>query len=201
MRRGRPGLHTRARSRGLRHTGATLYRAAGVSRDDCAAILGHALAQVTDLYAPPQLPLLALAIERLRLAPELDEPPPDEPPPDTERDHAPAADLIKVSGKQKELDAGPISAASVYPMPHPCTGGGPDRSDSSNQLHSGPPAQIHSPASAGADHAIAVQCEGYSRGELSALLGVPDTEPSAPPVADDGAQLAALMGWHEGTEP
>lgn len=197
---------------GLRHTGATLYRAAGVNRDDCAAILGHALAQVTDLYAPPQLPLLALAIERLKLAPELEPPPPppepDEPPPDTERDHAPGPTMTKVSGKQaisgqpnKELDARPGSTASVFPMPHPSTGGGPARSDSRNQLHSGPPAQNHGPARAGADHALAVQCDadaGYHADELAALLGA-DTRPNDADAAE-GVELAALMGWHEGTE-
>lgn len=60
---------------GLRHTGAALYRAAGVRREDVAALLGHGATlasergrgSVTDLYAPAQLPLLAAEIERLRL--------------------------------------------------------------------------------------------------------------------------------------
>lgn len=51
---------------GLRHTGATLYRAAGVRREDLAAVLGHA-STITDLYAVPSLFLLAGELARFRM--------------------------------------------------------------------------------------------------------------------------------------
>lgn len=51
---------------GLRHTGATLYRAAGVRREDVGTVLGHGQT-ITDLYAPPSLFLLAEEMKRLRV--------------------------------------------------------------------------------------------------------------------------------------
>ncbi len=50
---------------GLRHTGATLYRAAGVAMEDIGAVMGHKGKSITDLYAPPALPRLAEAVTKL----------------------------------------------------------------------------------------------------------------------------------------
>jgi integrase len=52
---------------GLRHTGGTLYRAAGLTIDDIGAVMGHKGKSITDLYAPPALPHLAAQVARLVL--------------------------------------------------------------------------------------------------------------------------------------
>lgn len=63
---------------GLRHTGATLYREAGLKEEDIAALLGHGAdrehtrtrskgSTQTDLYAPPTMDLLAREISRLQI--------------------------------------------------------------------------------------------------------------------------------------
>jgi integrase len=52
---------------GLRHTGATLYRAAGVSRDDLGHVLGHVTKNQTDHYAPSAVPHISRELAKLSL--------------------------------------------------------------------------------------------------------------------------------------
>lgn len=89
---------------GLRHTGATLYRAAGVRRDDVAEVLGHSTT-VTDLYAPPQLHVLAGKLTRLRLLAAQDSCTPATP------------DAGDRNSGESKLDGAAFSVRSMKPLP------------------------------------------------------------------------------------